>query len=369
MTRLLPSTTLRREAARCTLQDCLNIDDRPAGFDYLRIILALLIMLDHSVLASLGQSAQLALFVGPLRPLITCLVPMFFALSGFLVAGSLLRCRTTVTFVGLRVLRIVPALTVDTVFCAIIIGVIYTSLPIREYLSNREFHQYFFNIVGYIHYHLPGVFESNPSGLVNAQLWTIPYELKCYLVLSVMAVAGLHRRRALFLAATVLLMVGETVYIIVRPPGPVDVWQLLVPCFLLSVCAYLYREKIEWSGRMAVASAVASIAFLWSQGPLMLLASIPLSYVTIWLGLLRFPRDPIIRSGDYSYPLYLYSFPIQQALFVSIVACRIWWVNMIVAIPVSFALALFSWHLVEKPSQKFRFNLFALERRLFPLGR
>jgi peptidoglycan/LPS O-acetylase OafA/YrhL len=360
-------SALALSRARTTFQDCLDIDDRPAGFDYLRVILALLIMLDHSIIVCLGQTAQSAMFTGILRPFIASLVPMFFALSGFLVASSLLRCRTLVTFVGLRILRIVPALALDTIFCAMILGPIYTSYPLREYFLHPDFLRYFLNIVGYIHYHLPGVFVGNPSDYVNTQLWTIPYELNCYLVVSVLAVLGLHRKRPLFVATTGLVIIGEFVYLAFHPATANDVWQLLLPCFLLSVCIYLYREKIECSGRMAIASVVTALILLWQQNSLMVLASIPLSYLTVWLGVLRFPRDPIIRSGDYSYPLYLYSFPVQQALYVSFEACRIWWISMFFAVPASFLLALFSWHVVEKPSQKLRPRLFAFERRYFPV--
>ncbi|WP_044592984.1 acyltransferase [Bradyrhizobium sp. LTSPM299] len=352
--------------ARITLQDRLAIDDRPAGFDYLRVLLALLIMLDHSVIVCLGQPAQLALFQGFSRPFITCLVPMFFALSGFLIASSLIRCRTLVTFVGLRALRIVPALAVDTIFCAVILGPFYTSYSLRDYFLHPDFYKYFFNVIGYIHYHLPGVFADNPSGYVNAQLWTIPYELDCYLVLSLLAALGLHRKRLWFLVTTAMIVIGHLVYVTFKPAELNDVWQLLLPCFLVSVCAYLYRDKIEWSGRLAAVSVFVGLVLLSQQNSLMVLASIPLSYLTIWLGLFRLQRDPIIRSGDYSYPLYLYSFPIQQALYVSLQVCRVWWLNMFFAVPVTFLLAAFSWHLVEKPSQKFRYRLFAAERFFFP---
>ena len=113
-----------------------------------------------------------------------------------------MRSRSLITFVGLRVLRIVPALTVDTLFCAFVLGVLLTDLPLKEYLRSHEFFKYFLNILGNIHYNLPGVFAHNPNHAVNSQLWTIPYELKCYAVLTAMALIGLHRRPLLLLIAT-----------------------------------------------------------------------------------------------------------------------------------------------------------------------
>jgi peptidoglycan/LPS O-acetylase OafA/YrhL len=339
----------------------LTLDNRPSGFDYLRITLSLLILADHSVLACLGDAAQRELFGGFGRPLMTCVVPMFFALSGFLVASSLARSRSLVTFVGLRALRIVPALAVDTLFCALVLGVALTSLPLRDYLHAVEFRRYFLNIVGDIHYVLPGVFNENPSNVVNSQLWTIPYELECYAVLTVMAIGGLHRRRALFLIATCLVTFGIALYVYYRPVDVVDVWQLVMPSFLVSAAAYLYRDRLEWSFRLLAVALVAMIVLLNQTGALMTIAAFPIAYVTVWLGMLRPRRDPSIRSGDYSYPLYLYSFPIQQAIIVLIPIGAIWWINLLLAVPLSFVFAAASWHLVEKPLQQRRRYLYALE--------
>ena len=64
----------------------------------------------HSFTCSYGTGRDLDVFVPAARPFIHMILPMFFALSGFLVAGSLERSRTLVQFFGLRALRIVPAL-------------------------------------------------------------------------------------------------------------------------------------------------------------------------------------------------------------------------------------------------------------------
>jgi peptidoglycan/LPS O-acetylase OafA/YrhL len=67
---------------------------RPSGFDYLRIILAILVIAMHAGLTTGGDIPEHALWTSPLRPLVKAILPMFFGLSGFLVAGSLERCRT-----------------------------------------------------------------------------------------------------------------------------------------------------------------------------------------------------------------------------------------------------------------------------------
>ena len=146
--------------------------NRPAGFDYMRIVLAATIIGLHSlnVTLGLGQALQVQ---STLRIGVAMILALFFALSGFLVTASLLRCKSLISFLGLRLLRIGPALAVETTLSAIIIGSLFTELPLAQYFADPKFHAYFLNIIGDIQYELPGVFLNNPlPKLVNCQLWT-----------------------------------------------------------------------------------------------------------------------------------------------------------------------------------------------------
>src|ERR1700761_7226647 len=123
------------------------------------------------------------------------LLPMFFALSGFLVAGGHERSNTLITFFGLRIFRIMPALTVEVLLSALILGPLLTTVTRTDYFVNPEFWSYFLNVIGGIHYYLSGVFLANPVTVVNGQLWTVRWELVCYIVLAVLAIAGIFQRR------------------------------------------------------------------------------------------------------------------------------------------------------------------------------
>src|ERR1700691_2724048 len=87
-----------------TLEARMNAGRTP-GFDYLRIGLAVGVVCVHSVVTSYGPAGE-GIWSGPLRPLVAAILPMFFALSGFLVTGSLLRAKTLTEFVTLRGLRL-----------------------------------------------------------------------------------------------------------------------------------------------------------------------------------------------------------------------------------------------------------------------
>lgn len=67
---------------------------------------------------------------------------MFFALSGFLVAASFERTKTLGMFYGLRAIRIYPALAFDTIVSALILGPLFTGLPLSSYFSDPLFLRY-----------------------------------------------------------------------------------------------------------------------------------------------------------------------------------------------------------------------------------
>jgi len=126
-------------------------------------------MLLHSFSTSYGASAGDQIATGPFRPLVCFLLPAFFALSGFLVAGSLVR-NDLLSFGALRFLRIFPALIGEVVISALIIGPVFPILSLNQYFTNQTFYKYFLNVIGYIHYQLPGVFLGVPlNAMVNQQ--------------------------------------------------------------------------------------------------------------------------------------------------------------------------------------------------------
>lgn len=351
-----------------------NCSNRPSGFDYMRLILASLVVWTHTINIAVGNAAVGDFWGGPLRPPLAAILGIFFCLSGFLVASSLERCRTMISFLGLRILRLVPALALDTVIAALVIGPLFTSLPLAEYVSHPLFRSYFLNIVGDIHFYLPGVFERNIQKTVNGQLWTLPYELRCYAALTVFAVIGFVRYRWLLLAvaiATVLLFSISEPYqakSLVR----FTLWgRSLVVCFVLGNLAYMFRDRIVLSRLNFGIACVAAYGLMMLPG-CDYLATFALAYITVYLGLLTPRRSKIVSSGDYSYGIFLYGYPVQQAVFELLGPG--FWKNLLIPYPVIVALAVFSWFVVEKPSLKLRPKLLALEATLIrwahalPLG-
>ncbi len=324
---------------------------RPSGFDVLRVTLSLSILLFHTACVCYGRSAETLLWVGPLRPVVYALVPAFFALSGFLVAGSLGR-NDIVSFLTLRVIRIFPALVAEVLLSGLLIGAILTRVPLSEYFTSKSFFEYFLNTLGWIHYYLPGVFTESPAGTyVNVQLWTVPFELQCYIALSAAALIGLTRRPVLFFVLVLFFIAsltfrhihGNSNFILDDSASG----RMIVVAFLFGVLLFLMKEKIVFSFRLFALAVVIWSFLVWRRDGV-LIASLPIAYITIYIGLLN-PKWPgISKAADYSYGLYLYGFPVQQVVTVVFPDYRIWYVNFALSLVLAGFFAFLSWHYLEK---------------------
>lgn len=287
---------------------------RPAGFDYLRVGLSVAIMAFHAVRASAGFAVDQAAWHTWLEVPLKAAVPMFFALSGFLVAGSLERCRTLPGFLALRMSRIYPALMVDVLASALAIGPLVSDVPLWQYLSDPLFWRYLANITGLISFRLPGVFAANPEPLiVNVQLWTVPYELFCYVALSLVMLAAPEWRRRIVVCALAVLMAAQLARMEV---GQND--NLAVPgrglflYFLGGVAAFQFRYAIPARPALLAAAAAVAAALLSGAQISAYLAIPAVVYVTVYLGLFDPRRTIISRAADISYGFYLYHYCAQQ---------------------------------------------------------
>ena len=346
----ISESSTQKRSSRLTISDRLDaVDNRPTGFDYVRIGLALAVILAHSFFLNYGgaQAAECEGIFSKFTPLI---VPMFFALSGFLVAGSLERAKSLFVFFGLRVFRIVPALTVEVLLSALILGPLLTEFPLSVYFRDSAFWAYFLNILGEIHYHLPGLFIHNPTTSVNGQLWTVPYELACYVLLGALACVNAYKRGWLLIAIFGTLQALQIVNTIYRfnPNYNGAGGSTIVLCFAAGLLLYRYRDKIVYSGPLALVAFVLSVVSIEVPNAIRF-APLPMAYLTMYLGLRNPKLDRVVSSGDYSYGLYLYGYPVQQAVITLLPGMREWYWNLLISLPIAAAIAALSWHLIEKP--------------------
>lgn len=324
--------------------------NHPRGFDYLRLVLAVSVVAFHGILVCYGEHTEKSFWTGPLHPLVFFIVPSFFALSGFLVAGSLER-NTISQFLSLRVIRIFPALAVETLISALVLGPLLTATPLRQYFSDIGFFKYFLNIMGKIHYTLPGVFDGLPdSNIVNIQLWTVPIELVCYIAITLLALLGIAKRPAWLLTVA---CVGVLLSVLLQHLGLWDIHFDTIPprrfmllSFLFGASFFGLRKNIPYSFLLSLVSVI-SYSVLVSKPETQILSSLPLVYVTVFVGLLNPPWTPLIVAADYSYGIYLYGFPLQQSVSYVLPSYRIWIVNVLLGGVLALGCAFLSWTFVE----------------------
>jgi peptidoglycan/LPS O-acetylase OafA/YrhL len=105
-----------------------------------------------------------------------------------------------------------------------------------------------------------------------------------------------------------------------------------------------------WFGTVALGGAAPEIGAV-VLGPYLVMY---LAYSTHTL--VRLPR----RFGDYSYGTYIYAFPVQQT--ISLVLYPIGgWLMFLVATPITLALAIPSWHFVERPALNMKHRITGAE--------
>ncbi|QQV78039.1 acyltransferase [Sphingomonas aliaeris] len=291
------------------------------------------------------------------RPITLSYLPMFFALSGFLVTGSALRTRKLLPFLGLRVLRLLPALFVEVALSAVILGAVFTTLDLSAYYSSAGFWNYFWNIVGHVQFHLPGVFEQNRSTIVNANLWTLPWEFYCYLAMSLVIVAGLLGNRiiltVMFLCVTVVSLVLSFSIEFQVVPAHLSGFMLIY-YFLAGMMFFLWREKIIFHEAIFVACAIVCYILMMSPRTVFIYPLL-LTYMTVFIGLFPMRQFKLLKTGDYSYGIYLYGYPVTQALVTAIPALK---TSLVFAAPAALAatalFAALSWHGVEKHCLKLK---------------
>jgi peptidoglycan/LPS O-acetylase OafA/YrhL len=339
------------------------------GFDFLRVALALSIVAWHA--APVANGAKWLDFTPVVWFPGYGMLVMFFGLSGFLIAGSAQRLGIR-DFLINRGLRIFPALILEITLSALVLGPIFTNIPLGQYFRTSLTYEYFLNVFGFMHYKLPGVFSNNPSNLVNWSLWTVPYELGCYAIMSALIIYGMLKKPRVLLVATIaytlagvavarLYLDVDTIIGAVSDGLLTGRGSRLFVSFVLGIAAYLYRTRIPYDRRLFGLSLLVCFAVSlikpsgWLSQPFLnSVLCAPLVYMMIFVGCTRIPKLPIYGTGDYSYGIYLYGLPIQQAVRAIFPSFTSGIANFAVSVVGITAFAAFSWFCVERPILRMR---------------
>jgi peptidoglycan/LPS O-acetylase OafA/YrhL len=341
---------------------------RANNFDFLRLVLAVLVIFSHSYPLTWGTNERepFSRLTGDQVTGGELAVAGFFILSGFLITKSWLQAKGPADYFRRRVLRIYPGYLVAVAFGTLVVGPLASADPPAYWRSLAPGRA----ILATLNLSVPDtapVFAANPIHAVNGSLWSIRFEFFCYLGVAALGLAGALRRRWLVLLTFLgwmavyalqvqegLRMRGSSLSWLYCYP---EFWPRLAACFLSGALCYLYRDRIAYRRHWFAAALVGLIALAalprWKGLPL----AIPIlgSYAFFYLGFLPVRRlQGFARRRDLSYGMYLYAYPVQQLVVQASRASLHPVALFLIAASLTTVLAFLSWTFVEKPFLKLK---------------
>ena len=344
------------------------------SLNLLRLLLAAICIASHGIkLGGFGNEP----FIHHTTPGTVALYG-FFALSGYLIAQSALTSGFW-RYAWKRSLRIFPGAWVCLLMTAFFFGVVgwfsgdHGPCAFSCYWHSTD------NPVAFVYRNLPvpnaysaqlsisGTPVNVPEpGVWNGQMWTLFYELLCYLLLGLLAVVGVLRSKVMllcFFAAFWLFDAAITFNPVLHSTfnyfGHSEVMNLFKfgSVFFLGSVLFVFREKIPDSGWIALALAIlffASLIYLPGKKQLTIAEIddlfVPLiAYPVLWLGI-HLPFGKIGRRNDLSFGFYIYGIPVAQLLTIWHLQNLGYVPYIAITIVATLPFAAASWFLIERPA-------------------
>jgi peptidoglycan/LPS O-acetylase OafA/YrhL len=283
----------------------------------------------------------------------------FFAISGFLIPASWLGNPRLRDYFLARGLRILPGMWVCLFVTAFVIAPIGIAFqggsaakllmsggPLRFVIRNSA--------IAYVQFDIGGTPRGIPfPGMWNGSLWTLQYEVLCYVAVAVLGLLGVLGHRWLFPVAFALALVWTALASCPFDGGTVaqNAARFAV-MFAAGGLMHRFRDVIpaRWS-LVAVSLAIVLVADLLPD--YRLIAAVPLAYAIIVSGALIHHERLSLRT-DLSYGTYIYACPMQQLLVIAGLGALNPLVFSIIATVITLPAAALSWFLVEKPAMRLK---------------
>ena len=337
-------------------------DNHNNSFDSLRMIGAIFVFVGHEF----GMDGYSEPAFGSLQIALASLgLYIFFGISGYLVFGSLRRNPGGSRFFNRRLRRIVPGWVVNVLFC-FFLGAALTDLSLISYLVNSQTRNYLMLNLSIMipptQFVLPGLFSHSRWPIANGSIWTVKYEILCYVVLFGLQTL-VHKfkinERWFYTIAAALCIGLYIVYTSVfeRPDGEQFFgyynWFNLLRFLMAFMAGVLYAvcEPISDVSRLVCVMVLCGLlVFPFSDhflraGMILLLvvSSIELgrSRVLFWAS--------YSRLGDLSYGFYLYAYPIQNYFTSSLMKGSSLSSLIVVSFFATIIISCASWQFVERP--------------------
>lgn len=282
-------------------------------------------------------------------------VKIFFFISGLVVANSLMKKQNISEYIVSRFFRIWPAL-MTAILLSYIFAFLFTSLNHSEFIDstppiNYIISSFFLNIT----WSFPGVFDSNTINVFNGSLWSIVYEVGCYIVL--LSIAGLCGYKRTAITVVCLVLITDSIFgylsIFTEALSREEV-RYLPAIFALGVLAAVNKDRIDINKETSALLILLTTIFYSQQSSLYVFSF----YVTLMYVIIYISSDSLFiklkPKHDISYGVYLYGFPVQQTVYSCIKATGAGILsNQIISIAISIIIGLCSWLVIERRFVKY----------------
>jgi peptidoglycan/LPS O-acetylase OafA/YrhL len=343
------------------------------GFDRIRLIAALIVVLHHCsfyATANIADDFLSAASSGAIN-FGRFAVNIFFITSGVLVTPGLLRSGDLVSFTVNRALRVMPALVVVVTATVFIVGPIMSTLPAKQYFCDMETYLYLKNIAFRAVRYLPGVETSDGTAIiVNGALWTIYFEVLSYGALALIFLSGITRRpkALLFVFAATYSLYVYSIAMAVNPLGVPDtllIFSQLFLYFLAGAILSAFSSLIPYSGRIA---AVFVVVFLISfpLGIVSFTLPISMSYIVAYVGYSNLLGSKNLKI-DLSYGVYLIHAVVLTVLIVMVPQIDNFVAATLVVVAITTVLSFLSWVYIEEPCLRRKTLVGNAVQRVIPL--
>ncbi|MFG6487505.1 acyltransferase family protein [Roseateles sp. BYS78W] len=292
------------------------IRSRDNNLNLIRFIAATMVLVSHSFALHTGDPGAepwrktLGMSMGGVA------VDIFFCASGFLVTGSLLASRSIRDFLLARALRIYPGLWTALLLSVVAVGIFASTESAGRFFSAYETWKYLLRnavmVIG-AEFQLPGAFAGNPfNGAVNGSLWTLPFELRAYLIVLGLWLIAVWKRGVAAAAFKTVVMLACAVTLVwaigSMLAGQPNRFAALLAVFLLGALLRLIADRVVLS-RWALVALLALLvgSLLLGTKVFWLVYIFILPYALLCLAYL--PAGVIRKFngvGDYSYGIYIY---------------------------------------------------------------
>ena len=345
----------------------LNIQKAHRGnnFNFLRLVLALLVILSHSPQLIDGNANRepLTRIVG-FTSLGKLAVECFFLVSGYLILQSWAQSPQIWNFLKKRILRIYPGFLAASFFCAFIVGPL--GAQPQKYFETFWYGGFIKSIFLLKIPEVPDVFQGQPYPSINGSMWSISLEFICYLFVLALGSLGIFRRKILWLFLAIGLY-SVVLYVTLGLPSPY--FSLENPLFRLAAfffiggCFYLYRDLIYYKYLPALVCALMILVCVLILKIHYVFFAVAGAYLLFYLAFTQISFLKGFESlPDVSYGVYLYGWPIQKLIlwyFPATTPTALFFISAFMSLLLGAA----SWYAVEKPF--LRLKSFQFRRKIF----